>query len=455
MKTTFVVLIVISFLTTSCYNKEYNIVDYGAIGDGVVVNTQFIQEAIDDCNKNGGGTVLVPSGKFVTGTILLKDNVNFHLAGESELIGSENPNDYINIDPFVDGVNQQRGKCLIGIHKVSNVSITGDGIVNGRGYFFKRDSLMKRIGRYDLDKKLLGKYVSERPFLFRLVSAKNVRIEGIKMKNSAAWTCHLSKCDSIFIKEVSINSHVNSNNDGIDIDSSADVFISQCNIDTGDDAICFKTTTNNPCKRIYVDSCVLKSNWGAIKFGTESVGDMCDINIKDCHIYNTRGGGIKILSADGANIRDINISNITMDSVDMPVFIRLCKRLRSYRGVSANRVGSIRDINISNITAKTYPCDMSRVNPPSGILLLGLQEKKIENITLRNIHITLPGGGTKENRDVVIPMDETRYPEYRLFGVMPAYGMTARFVKDIVEENVNFALTGKDERNARVFIDIN
>ncbi len=122
----------------SCSNGEYNIKDYGAVGDGTTVNTKFIQAAIDDCSENGGGKVIVPEGIFCTGTILIKDGVNLHLADGAKLLGSDNPNDYINIDPFTDAVNQERGKCLVGIRKVSGVSITGSGSIDGSGKCFKK-----------------------------------------------------------------------------------------------------------------------------------------------------------------------------------------------------------------------------------------------------------------------------------------------------------------------------
>lgn len=445
---------VVSYLLFSCSNGEYNIKDYGAVGDGTTVNTKFIQAAIDDCSENGGGKVIVPEGIFCTGTILIKNGVNLHLADGARLLGSDNPNDYVNIDPFTDAVNQERGKCLVGIRKVSSVSITGSGSIDGSGKCFKNDYLKTVATKYGLDRKL-GVYFSNRPFLVRLVDSRDIQISGVKMENAAAWSCHIFRCNNVSIDGISINSHVNKNADGIDIDSSSKVYISNCDIDTGDDAICLKTTAPEPCFDINVENCRLKTDWGAIKIGTESMGDVYNVNIKNCFLHNVRGGGIKILSADGANVHDINISDIEMDYVDMPIFIRLCKRLRSYRNVSKEDVGSIRDISISNVKATTRACNDSRVNPPSGILMLGLEEKKIENVSLNNINITLPGGGLKEHSDISIPTDETRYPEFSFFGIMPAYGITARYVDGLKLNGVDFRLTGSDERQKTKFIEVN
>ena len=250
--------------------------------------------------------------------------------------------------------------------------------------------------------------------------------------------------------------YVDQNNDGIDLDSCDGAVIMNCDIDSGDDAMCFKTTSPVPCQNVVVKNCKLKSHWGAIKFGTESMGDFRNIKVENCHVYDTQGGGLKVLSMDGANIYNVRVSKITMDNVDMPIFVRLGERLRTYRKDDKQQpVGSIDRLYISGIKATTRSCENSRVNPPSGIVISGTPNARIGNVSLMGIDITLPGGGKEEHRDVVVAEQERDYPEFTKFGIQPAYGFNARHADSLVMKNVVIRLTGEDKRDMMRLEDIN
>ncbi|WP_282036005.1 glycoside hydrolase family 28 protein [Saccharicrinis aurantiacus] len=443
----YIVSMLLAVTLLSCQSdKHYVITTYGAISDQTTINTRAIQQAIDDCHNNGGGTVIVPSGHFITGTVLLKDNVTLHVEEGAQLIGSDNPMDYISIDPFTDATGQVRGKCLVGAEGANNIAITGQGIIDGRGELFLSKNIKKTMKRLGVDQSEYGVYASNRPFLVRLVKSSNIQVKDISLRQPAAWTLHFFQSKNILVDGVKIYSHAHKNNDGIDLDSSSDAIIQNCDIDSGDDAICFKTTSPVATSNVVVSNCTLKSDWGTIKFGTESMGDFKNIVVKNCTINDTRGGGIKILSVDGANIDNILIDNIKMNNVDMPIFIRLGERLRTYRDAPKQKVGSIKNIQISNVTAVTRSIEESRVTPPAGIFITGTPNHSVENITLSNIAITLPGGGTAEQVKAVIAEDEKRYPEFSFFGVLPAYGLYARHAKNIVKENITFSLEGEDAR---------
>ncbi len=144
-----------------------------------------------------------------------------------------------------------------------------------------------------------------------------------------------------------------------------------------------------------------------------------------------------------------------MTNVDMPIFVRLGERLRTYRDASKQSVGSIDNLYISNIKAVTRSRDESRVNPPSGVLITGTPNARIGNITLTNIDITLPGGGTEPDSKIVTPEDETRYPEFSHFGVQPAYGFNTRHVDSLTMKNVYIRLSGADQRRVSNISDVN
>lgn len=427
----------------------FNITDFGAIDDPEFVNTMAIQDAVEAAHAAGGGTVVVPEGSFVTGTILLKDNVTLHVSAGAQLLGSANPLDYRNIDAFVDATGQTRGKCLIGAVDAKNIGISGSGTIDGRGGNFQRPALLENLKTLGIAESRAKELGGDRPFLLRFVRSQRIHLNDVRLRQPAAWTVHFFQCDNILVRGLNIYAHAHRNNDAIDLDSSSNALIEDCVIDSGDDAICFKATSPMATHHVLVRHCTLKSDWGAIKFGTEAMGDFHDISLEKIRIHDTRGGGIKILSVDGANIRNINIRDIVMENVDMPIFIRLGERLRTYRDAPVQPVGSISDVNISRVTATTRSLDESRVNPPAGIFITGTPDHPIGMITLRDIEITLPGGGSAS--DAVREVEEAidRYPEFSFFDVLPAHGLFARHVTSLMTANVTFKLTAPDARPER------
>ena len=169
---------------------------------------------------------------YRTGTILLKDHITLRLERGAVLLGSADFKDYQTLDPFVDGVGAPRGACVVGAENARDVAIEGEGTIDGQGQLWGKDHPENR----------------RRPFLVRLVRCRNVSIRGVILTRPAAWTCNLYQCRRVRIDGVRIDSHVNANNDGIDVDGGRDVRITRCHIDSGDDAICFKTTATYPSK---------------------------------------------------------------------------------------------------------------------------------------------------------------------------------------------------------------
>jgi polygalacturonase len=430
----FLTLLLVTATFRAASAKTVDVTKAGAIGDGGTVNTVAIQNAIDDCSTNGGGTVQFPAGQFVTGTIQLKDNVTLHLDENAVLLGSTNAADYRNLDPFIDGVGASRGHALIVAVDAKHVGVEGAGLIDGQG-----KKLAAAEGHFTI-----------RPFLLRWVRCTGVTMKDVHLTNPGAWTLNFFQTHDAIVERVTIRTRSTglANNDGIDLDSCADVRIRDCDIESGDDALCLKATSLLPCHDITASGCKLSTKCNAIKLGTESLGDFADIRIRDCQIHDTGMSGIALYSVDGSHLHDVTVSDITMQGVAVPVSIRLGARLKTFRTADQPRApGILRDITIKNVKVTGAR--------QIGMLINGIPGHPVESLTLKNIQIELAGGGTLADAQVQLPEKESAYPEYNTFGkVMPAYGIYARHVRGITFKNVRTTVKAPDARPATIFVDV-
>lgn len=448
----------------------FDIKEYGAVGDSVTLDTKAMQKAIDACTKAGGGTVKVPEGKFLIGTIILKNNVTLSLDYGAFLLGSLNIADY---DANLRTPREEsNGQCMIYAEDASNIAIDGLGVIDGRGTAaaFPRDDLNK----------------NPRPRLVRMENCKQVRLHGVTFKRPAFWGVHLVDCINVHVDGIKIRSrNNNANNDGLDIDGCQNVLVENCNIDSGDDGICLKSSLN-PCKNIVVRNCVVSSNTAPFKLGTSSRGGFIDVSVTNCYFYNCPMGGIKLQLVDGGKLENIAISRITMKNVGSPIFIRLGNRGRIYENFKAQiqdanvkpegaPVGSLKNVRISDIVAEVTIEDpeksehvvyrgsekpksnviTDRLRAQSGpIMIAGIPGHYIENVTLENISISYPGLGTDKDKKNAVPEDIARYPEQFFFGVLPAWGAYIRHAKNITFKNVKMQTRTTDAREEIVTDDV-
>ena len=439
------VLFFFLFLLSNIKAADFEVTKFGAIGDGTTLNSQAIQKTIDACHKSGGGKAIIPAGKFLSGTIALKDNVTLYLQKDAILLGSVDLKDYQNLDPFTEGLGIDVGWALLVAVDAKNIGIEGEGTIDGQGSAIKAKHILT-------DTRPEGQRWGLRPFLVRIVRCTGVTVKGVSLKYAGAWTSHYFQSKQIVIENVKIQSVGVAHNDGIGIDGCQQVRIKDCDVVSGDDALVFKTTSSKmACKDIEVSGLRLKSSQAGIKMGTESMAPFENIKITNCHIYETRNGGIKLLTVDGAHLRNILISDITMDEVRTPMLFRLGSRLSVFRKNTETKqaTGTFENVVIRNVKAKAD--DNAQLTPPSGILITGVPGHDITNLTLENIEITLAGGGTAEDARKVVPEAIDQYPEVKTFGPkIPAYGVWARHVKGLKLINVKFNLGSNDVRPALI-----
>jgi polygalacturonase len=407
----------------------FNVRGHGAAGDGAHLDTKAIQDAIDACARAGGGTVLFPAGTYLSGTIVLKSRVMLDLDAGAVLLGSKNLQDYPSFVPalrsFTDTYTE---KSLLYAEGLQDIGIRGRGTIDGQGAAFQ--------GPYKV-----------RPYMMRFVSCRNVSVTDVRIKDSPMWVQHYLACDQVEIRGISVDSRVNVNNDGIDIDGSQRVRISDCEIVSGDDAIVLKATAGRPSKDVVITNCVLSTACNALKLGTESNGGFENIAISNCAIYGTRLAGIALEMVDGGVLAQVSISNIVMNGVGTPVFIRLGDRARPFTGGGARPpVGKLRNVSISNVQA---------VGAGSmGCAIAGLPDHAIENVVLENLRLTFAGGGKRADARREVPENAEKYPEHSMFGTLPAYGFYCRHVKGLSLRGIETGFLRDDERPALVCEDV-
>ncbi|PXV66306.1 polygalacturonase [Dysgonomonas alginatilytica] len=449
MKKLSYVLYILVLSVTTAFAKNYNVKDFGAVGDGRYLDSPAIQKAIDACTADGGGMVIIPRGTYLGATIVLKDNTTLHLEEGALLLGTTDLNAYDLIDPFTDGLGVDVGRTFIAAVDAKNITIEGKGIIDGQGSALKAKQI-------ETDNRPEGQRWGARPFLLRIVRCQGVKVQDVTLKYSASWTSHYAQSSDIVISNVKITSIGVAHNDGIDIDGCERVRITNCDVESGDDALCFKTTySKNPCRDIVVDGMKLKSNQAGIKMGTESMAPFENIKISNCHIYNTNNGGIKLLTVDGAHLRNILIEDITMDNVRTPMLFRLGSRLNVFRKERDQQqpTGTFENVVIRNVKAKS--AEKTQLTSASGILITGVPGHLITNLTLENIEIALPGGGTVEEGRHEVPEAVNEYPEIKTFGpTIPAYGVWARHADGLKLNNITFKVENPDLRPVFVFEDV-
>ena len=414
---------------SSAIPAYFNILDYGAIGDGTRLNTKSIQSAIDACVKSGGGTVYFPAGKYLSGTLFLKSNITLYLDAGAVLVGSKNLDDYpvtlSNVRCYTDNYTD---KSLVFGEGLEHIAIIGQGIMDGNGASFK--------GPYKV-----------RPYMIRLINCKYVIVKEVTIINSPMWVQHFLACENVNIEGITVNSRVNDNNDGIDIDGCTDVRISNCSIISGDDAIVLKSTLDKPCNNVTITNCVMSSDCNAFKLGTETNGGFQNITLSNCTIYDTRLAGITLQEVDGGTLNRVSITNVTMNNVGTAIFIRLGNRARPFTEKMAKPgMGLLSNVIISNVQATNVG--------NTGCSITGIPGYPVKNITLENIRLTIRAGATQELVKPEVQEIPESYPEFGMFGKLPAYGFYCRHAENLTFNDVELDFIEPDARPAMVFDDI-
>ena len=436
-------------------STQYNIKDFGAVGDGVTICTGAINSAVEKCFENGGGMVVVPAGIFKTGTVVMKNNVQLHLEMGSTLLASTEYKDYPRQpQPEYRSLRDDPAGwyAVIYAEKASNIAITGFGTIDGNGASQKPALTVVRNA------------MNGRPLNILFISCKHVRVEGIKMLHSGMWNQHYLNCEDVMVDRIEAYNHSNNNNDAIDIDGCRRFVLSNSIFDSSDDGIVLKSTGPALTEDVTIMNCVISSFTNAIKTGTETIGGFRNISISNCVIkpsrsesiiYGSRRGitGISLIIVDGGVMEGVAVSNITIEGTECPLYIRLGNRAMKYNDtVPEPPVGKMRNITISNIAAyNTGNFCNSILGTPGGY---------IENIIMDNIQLFNNGGITGKKYYAVhqdVEEDEKGYPQPFMRGgqlSMPSSVFFIRHVKGLSINNLMFGSKQDDPRIPVIAVDV-
>ena len=391
-------------------NKSYSIIKYGAKPNGSFDNTTSIKKAIQDCSKNGGGIVLVPKGKYLTGPIHLESNVNLHLEEGAELMFITNPKNYPLVHTTFEGTECMNYSPLIYAYNKTNVAVTGKGTINGQASnenwwsWCGKDTYGWKEGKPKQQKDIeilmsmaeKGAAVSDRVFgenhylrpnFVEFFECTNVLIQDIKVINAPFWVLHPMKSTNVIVDGVSINSH-GPNNDGCDPEYSKNVLIKNCTFNTGDDCIAIKAGRDADGRRvgiksenIIVQNCKMYDGHGGVTIGSEMSAGVSNVYVENCVMSSPNldvAIRLKTNSKRGGLIENFYVRNIEIGEVKEAVL-----KVDMFYNVHGNQDGQfiprIENISLENLKVK-YGGKYS-------ILAIGRKDSKIKNITLNNVII--------------------------------------------------------------------
>ena len=467
--------------------REKRITDFGAVADGTTDNAAAIQAAIDAATAAGGGRVLIPEGRFMSGPVELKDNVELHLERGAMLLGSPHRKDYGNAQPL----SLIRGKGARGF------SITGSGIIDGNGRALVADilQLLKDGVLQDPEWRTKRPVEGNRANVINLRDCSGFTIRGVTIRDASAWTCKLERCRDLWIDSVHVEALAYWNNDGVDLDNCVNAKVTHSVFNTADDAICLKSgDAGGLCENILVEDCTARSSASAFKMGTASAGGFRNITVRGLRVYDTYRSAIALEAVDGGVIENIDISDVRGFNTGNAVFIKLGKRNRDDRHSRVDGI-RIRDVRVEVPAGKPdagYEMEGPLLKYPPGYIppagrivsvspsnhstkeknvllyphntfpasITGLPGHPIRNIVLEDVEVVYAGGGRADR--AFLPIDSMhiiteaadRYPEFSMFGELPVWGLYLRHAEGVTLKNVRLTLRQDDYRPALAADDV-
>jgi len=404
--------------TISIRNQVYYVNDYGAVNDGHTLNTRSIQKAIDACAAKGGGIVTFRPGVYLTGSIFIKSNVELRIDSGVTIIGSQHIEDYPIIPTRVAGIEMKWPAALINVIHQHNVSITGNGIIDGRGKPFW-DSYWNLRKIYDpKGLRWAADYDCKRPRLILISNSYDVGLSRVHLQRSGFWTVHILYSDHITVNGITIQNNIGGHGpstDGVDIDSSTRILVENCDVDCNDDDYCLKAgrdadglRVNKPTEYVVIRNCIARHGGGLITFGSETSGSIRHVWVENSKAIGTSNGvNFKSAFTRGGTVEDVYIQNIQMDGVNTAIRFNLNWNPHySYTslpsGINPDSIPAYWKVMLQKVPPSkgtptirnVYIADVHAINCKQGIFAEGMSTSPIQYVTLKNVHITAEDAGS-------------------------------------------------------------
>ncbi len=451
-----------------------------ATGDGRTIVTSALQGAIDEVHQAGGGVVHIPAGTYLTGTLELRSGVTLNLAAGATILGSPKLSDY------------RRGHwpALLMARDQSNIGVVGEGTIDGNSPALVKEferiqktgsaleffpgatpgNLLDVIGPtgvptqfdpYALEKKgKLKDFVYGtmnrpnefvRPQVIEFWGCTGVTVRGITLKNAACWVETYRDCEDVRIERIKVRSTGYWNNDGIDIVDCRRVSITDSDIDSADDALCLKSDPRGEgCADITIARCTLSSRANALKFGSASHHTFVHIRASNLVVHDTNNSAVAIESVDGALVDDVVVEHVRATNTGNAFFVRLGHRTRS------KPPGIIRGVTLRDMDVEIRPSRPGARRNPIPASIVGVPEEPVSGVLVQDVRVRYPG--CADCNTAVLPLtaldsiaeNVKDYPEYSMWGELPAWAVYIRHARGVMFQNVQFTLATSDRRPAIV-----
>ncbi len=468
---------------------QVNIIDFGAKGDGVTLNTEAINKAIQQVSDKGGGKVVIPAGIWYTGPIVLKSNVNLHAEANALIVFSDDFMLYPILDTSFEGLNTRRCQSPLSAWNAENIAITGEGVFDGSGDSWRpvkkgklTEGQWKKLVNsggvvdenvwYPTEGSLKGAKATKqfntpeglstdaewdevrpwlRPVLLSFVKCKQVLLEDATFKNSPAWCLHPLMCEDITLNRVKVfNPWYSQNGDALDLESCKNALVVNCTFDAGDDAICIKSGKDKdgrergiPCENVIVKDNVVLHGHGGFVVGSEMSGGVKNIYVSDCSFLGTDVGlRFKSTRGRGGVVENIYIDNIQMiDIPNEPLLFDLfyggkgageetdeevAARMRAAIPPVTEETPAFRNIFISNVNCRG--CD------GRAMFFNGLPEMPVKNVTVKNVVISQALRGV-----IISQAEDVTFENVRVETVNGSLPMSVKSTKNITIDGNNYA----------------
>jgi polygalacturonase len=412
--------------------NEVSVADFGAVEGGTTKNTEAFKKAIEALSKKGGGRVVVPKGKWLTGPIHLKSHIDLHVSEGAEIIFSDKFEDYLPpVLVRVGGIEIYNYSTLIYARDCENIAVTGPGKLNGNAkawweWAHKEDKTFFKMGAegVPVEKRVFGKPEHAiRPNFISFVNCKNVLMEGFTIGSGPNWTINPIYCENIIIRRLTIDTH-GPNNDGIDPDSCKNLLVEHCYFNTGDDCMVIKSGYNQdgwrvgkPSENIVMRHCYGREGHGGLVIGSEMSGDVRNVYMHDCEFDGTdHAVRIKSRLDRGGVVENVWVENVKARNMTKDVVIMNMDYSSDRSSILVKKPPLFRNVHIKNVTAD---------GAPAAIVLTGVEESPIQDIHFENMTITSKKGVIAKNvKNITFKNVKITPSEGAVFDLTNASGVT-------------------------------